>query len=102
MYLLKEIMPSILPPIVHLFNLSFQSGYIPESYKTAKIITIFKGGEKDRFTNYRPISILSSFSKVLEKIVAVQMLKFLTKYQLLYSGNYGFRPRHDTFNSIVE
>ena len=102
MYLLKEIMPSILPPIVHLFNLSFQSGYIPESYKTAKIITIFKGGEKDRFTNYRPISILSSFSKVLEKIVAVQMLKFLTKYQLLFSGQYGFRPRHDTTQPLIQ
>ena len=102
MSLLKEIMPNIISPTVHLFNLSFQTGFIPENYKCAKIITIFKGGEKDRFTNYRPISILSSFSKILEKIVAIQMLKYLTKHQLLFSGQYGFRPRHDTTQPLIQ
>ena len=56
--LLKEIMPSILNPIVHLFNLSLKTGYIPEQYKQAKVIPIYKALDKEDFTNYRPISLL--------------------------------------------
>ena len=56
--LLKKIIESIVYPIAHLFNLSFKTGYIPSDYKCAKIIPIFKTDEKDKFNNYRPISIL--------------------------------------------
>ena len=65
--LLKEIIDSIVFPIAHLFNLSFKTGYIPSDYKCAKIIPIFKTEEKDKFNNYRPISILPALSKLLEK-----------------------------------
>ena len=60
--LLKEIMPNIVTPVVCLFNLSLKSGYIPENYKCAKVIPIYKSGTTNDFTNYRPISLLSSFS----------------------------------------
>ena len=74
--LVKEIMPFI-DPVVHVFNLSLRSGYIPDSYKCAKVIPIFKSGSKSEFTNYRPISLLSSFSKLLEKIIAqLEILRY--------------------------
>jgi len=56
-----------------LFNLSFKTGYIPSDYKCAKIIPIFKTEEKDKFNNYRPISVLPAPSKLLEKISASQI-----------------------------
>ena len=64
--LIKSIMPSIMGPICHLFNLLFKAGIIPTILKIAKIVPAFKSGESEKFTNYRPISLLSSFWKLLE------------------------------------
>ena len=101
MFLLKEIANEIINPLIHLFNLSFKTGFIPQNYKCAKVVPIYKAGEKNRFNNYRPISLLSAFSKVLEKIVAIQMLKFLDQNKILYSHQYGFRPGHDTTQPLL-
>ena len=100
--LLKDIIPFILNPIVHLFNLSLKTGYIPDSYKQAKVIPIYKSQEKNDFTNYRPISLLSTFSKLLEKIVAKQMFRFLNKHKILYEHQYGFRSGHDTTQPLLQ
>ena len=99
--LLKSIMPSIMGPICHLFNLSFKTGYIPTILKTAKIVPIFKTGESDKFTNYRPISLLSSFSKLLEKVAGNQIMKYLNKFKLLYEHQYGFRAKHNTTQPLI-
>ena len=69
--------------------------------KTVKVIPIFKTDDKHNFTNYRPISLLSSFSKLLEKIAAAQMIKFLNKYNLLYKHQYGFRKGHNTTHPLI-
>ena len=61
--------PSVKPlTIAHIFNLSLFCGVFPDYMKIAKIIPIFKNGQKTEFTNYRSISILSQFSKILEKL----------------------------------
>ena len=101
-YLLKEIIPIILIPIVYLFNESIRSGYIPDSYKCAKVIPIFKSGDQTQFTNYRPISLLSSFSKLLEKIISKQIMAYLNKYDILYSHQYGFRPKYNTTQPVIQ
>ena len=100
--LLKLIMPQILTPLCHLFNLSFQTGYIPIQLKTAKVIPIFKSGDKNSYNNYRPISLLNSFSKLLEKIVARQMLGFLNKNKTIYNHQYGFRKNHSTIHPVLQ
>ena len=99
--LLKFIFPSVMLPLCHLFNLSFKSGYIPVQMKTAKVVPIFKSGEPDNFTNYRPISLLSSFSKLLEKIAAKQIMRYLNKFALLYEHQYGFRARYNTTQPLI-
>ena len=99
--LLKYIAPSIMRPICHLFDLSFKTGYIPTNLKTAKVVPVFKSGEAESFNNYRPISLLSSFSKLLEKVAAKQMIQFLNKYNLLYEHQYGFRPKHNTTHPVL-
>lgn len=100
--LLIEIMPCIIFPIIHLFNLSLKTGYIPNDYKRAKVIPIFKAGETNRFDNYRPISLLNAFSKLLEKIVACQMMKYLNKFKLLYEHQYGFRSGRNTSQPLIQ
>ena len=99
--LLKKILPLIIIPICHLFNLSFQTGYIPCQFKTAKVVPIFKSDDKHSFSNYRPISLLSSLSKLLEKIVARQIVGFLTKNKILYGHQYGFRKGHSTIHPVL-
>ena len=69
--------------------------------KIAKIIPIYKSGEKNIFKNYRPISILPAFSKILEKVVATNLMKFLKSSNQLYEHQYGFRPQHSTVHPVL-
>ena len=70
--------------------------------KTAKVVPIFKSGDFHSFTNYRPISLLSSLSKLLEKIVAKQMVGYLNKHKILYEHQYGFRKGHSTIHPVLQ
>ena len=81
--LLKEIAPIILTPLTYLINMSLKTGYVHSSLKIAKIVPVFKDSDKHSFTNYRPISLLSPFSKLLEKIVCYQLYTFFTKSKYL-------------------
>lgn len=101
-HLLKQIITSIIDPVTYLFNLSFKTGFIPDDFKCAKVTPIYKSDEQSDFTNYRPISVLSSFSKLIEKIAAIQIFKYLNKYNILYEHQYGFRPKHDTTQPLIQ
>jgi hypothetical protein len=68
MIIVKNIIEEIVEPLTYIFNLSFQSGKFPNKMKIAKIIPLYKDGDRHNFTNYRPVSILPQFSKVLEKL----------------------------------
>ena len=59
----------LLNPLVHMFNLSFSTGIFPSELKIAKVIPLFKHGNKSDFSNYRPTSLLSQFSKILDKLL---------------------------------
>ena len=72
----------ITPYITQLYSLSFDFGIYPECLKTAKIIPIFKAGLKTEVNNYRPISLLSNFSKILEKLIYSRLTKFLEKHKM--------------------
>ena len=80
-------MPLLAELISHVFNLSIQTGYIPNEFKTARVIPIYKSDSEFSFNNYRPISLLPALSKLLEKIVAKQMCGFIEKirYCTIYS-----------------
>ena len=70
--------------------------------KIAKIIPIFKNGQKTEFTNYRPISILSQFSKILEKLFNLRLEKFLDANKILSDSQYVFRPGMSTVHAAAE
>ena len=99
--LLKYIIDSIQTPLCHLFNLSFRSGIVPSFMKTAKCVPVYKSGNNQDFSNYRPISLLSTFAKLQEKIVSIQMMKYLHKFRILYEHQYGFRTNHNTLHPML-
>ena len=94
--LLKQIAPIIIIPLHYLINLSLETGFVPSEMKIAKIVPVFKDGDRHNYNNYRPISLLSSFSKLVEKIVSRQLISFLNAHNILYQHQYGFRANHNT------
>ncbi len=68
MKIIKSVKCHILAPLVHVLNLSFAQGKVPDECKVAKVVPIHKRNDKQIFTNYRPVSVLSAFSKILEKL----------------------------------
>ena len=100
--LLKQIIPSICEVLSYIFNLSFTTGVVPSLLKQAHVTPIFKTGDRHDFTNYRPISILASISKLLEKVVYTRISDFITKHNILTPHQFGFRPKRSTFMAINE
>ena len=92
----------ILTPLTYIFNLSLSEGIVPESFKTAKVIPIYKKKNKYDPTNDRPISLLSIFNKLLEKLMHHRLYSFLNKYNILYKHQFGFRENHSTTLAIIE
>jgi hypothetical protein len=68
-FLVKQTINSYVIPLLHIFNLSISTGTVPRNFKIAKVIPIYKSGDPTDPNNYRPISLLCTFSKILEKIV---------------------------------
>ena len=97
----KKIIRSIANPLCHIFSLSFISGDIPSQLKTAKIIPIFKSGDSSSLDNYRPIALLSVFSKIMEKIVCSRLSIFLENNDILTPNQYGFRKNHSTLHPML-
>jgi len=102
MVLVKDIIDCIVSPLTYICNQSFSTGIFPSKMKTAKVIPIFKNGDKQQFTNYRPISILSQFSKILEKLFVKRLDDFIAKHNLLSEHQYGFRPNRSTSMAVTE
>ena len=89
--LLKILSSSVSPLLASLANHSFQTGIFPEKLKTAKVIALFKKGDCELPSNYRPISLLSIFSKIFEKLMYKRLYKFLEIHNVLYSLQFGFQ-----------
>ena len=90
----------MLQPLTHLFNLSFKTGYIPPQLKFSIIKPIYKSDNRHLFTNYRPISILSSLAHLIEKTVCGQLIGYLEQNNILYMHQYGFRSGHNTAHAL--
>ena len=102
MCMLKQIIPHILTPLRHICNTSLSQGIFPDEMKIARIIPLFKSGDKQNVSNYRPISLLPQFSKILEKIFNNRLIHFLTSNNLLYLRQYCFRKNMSTSMAIME
>lgn len=98
--LLKFLDKHIVLPITHICNLSLSNGRFPEVWKTAVVTPIHKSGDKSTPINYRPISLLSVVSKLLEKIVNNRLVNYLEMNHLLSPAQFGFRRGRSTEHAV--
>ena len=98
---IKAVSSPIVTPLVHCLNLSIQTGVVPNELKLARVIPIFKKGSANEISNYRPISILPCFSKILERLMHSRLIEFLNKHDILYRYQFGFRENHSTNHALT-
>ena len=98
---MREVYHSFLGILTTLFNKSFSTGYVPLCLKLAKIVPVYKSGEATDCNNYRPISLLSTYGKLMEKVVAPQILAHLNRNSILSDFQFGFRPKHSTIHPVT-
>jgi exonuclease III len=100
--LLKTLKGKISKPLTFIINQSFQNGCFPDVLKVAKVKSLFKKGDLHDPNNYRPISILPSISKVFEKVMHKQIVRYFERNALFYENQYGFRAKHSTEFAVLE
>ena len=89
-------------PFAYIYNQSIANGIVPDVFKISRVTPIYKSGEVTDTGNYRPIATLSSFSKVLERLVYNQLYLFLEKNDIIYKYQFGFRKGYSTEQAILE
>ena len=99
---LKFIKEEILVPLTHLINISIECSYVPKAWKTAKMVPIFKSGDPSQPTNYRPISLLPTMSKVLERAVCNQVYGYFERHNKLYNLQFGYRHGFSTEGLLLK
>ena len=100
-FLVKKCVDSFIEPLTYLVNSSISEGIFPSELKLARVVPIFKSGDPSLITNYRPISVLSFFSKVFEKVMYNHIISFMNKNDVLYDKQFGFRQKHSTQQAII-
>ena len=98
---LKILSAVIGKPLEILFNASFSTGIVPSSLKLANVIPVYKKDSQFCLCNYRPISLLSIFNKLLEKLICCRLLDFLEKEKIFYDKQFGFRTKHSTDHAVL-
>ena len=100
--LLKYSSNVISSTLAEIINLSISTGMYPSKLKMAKIIPIFKAEDNTNANNYRPISLLSNFNRIFEKLVFSRMESFIEQNDILSPSQYGFRKAHSTQHAILD
>lgn len=90
-----------LEPLIHIINNIINTGIVPISFKIAIITPIYKKGNPSKAANYRPISLLSNFSKIFERVIKLRLANYLEENQLLPKSPFGFRNGRNTEGAIT-
>ena len=99
--LIKSLKGEIVFPLSILINNSLVNGIVPASMKIAKVLPLYKGKDRQLLSNYRPISLLHTLSKVLDKVVHNKLYRFLKQHDILFESQYGFRKHHSTIHGVA-
>ena len=94
--MLKDAAPIQAEPLAYIINRSLTDSTVPSKLKIAKVLPLFKSGTKTSMDNYRLISILPTFSKILERVVYEELSNYLESNDLMTLSQYGFRRRNNT------
>ena len=98
----KYLAAELAVPLTHIINLTFITGKIPMDLKTSTIVPVYKMGDNQEFSNYRSISLLPCFSKVLEKIMYKKLISYVHKIGILDEHQFGFRKNHSTNFALID
>ena len=99
--MMKNIKESIKTPLTHICNKSFISGLFPFEMKIANVVPIFKSGDDMVFLNYRPVSALPVFFKLLERLMYNRLFCFINDNKLLYDYQFGSQKGKSTYMAMV-
>ena len=100
--ILKEIKKEILEPLSTLINLSFDTADFLNCLKRLiDVIPVYKKGDQQECNNYRPISLLSNISKLIEIVLYNRLYKFLNQSKCLFNYQFGFRNHHSTNHALI-
>ena len=102
MKVIKLSVDLLIEPLMHIFNLSLQNGTMPSQLKISKVTPVYKNGKTNNVNNYRPIAILSSIGKIIEKIVTEQLYDYFETNNLLNSSQHGFRRGRSTETALCD
>ena len=99
---IKDAKTTLAPILSKLINLSYRTNTFPTSMKIAKIKAIHKKDDYNDFSNYRPISILPTISKIFERSATNQLIKYLEEHNLLNSNQHAYRKAHSTVTCLFQ
>ena len=88
-------------PLAQVANLSYQQGIFPGELQIAAVTPIYEAKDPMMFNNYHPISLVSVFAKILERLMYNRLLAFINKYQIFLKHQFGFRHKHSTFLALI-
>ena len=100
--LLKLIPDLILVPHCRIISMSFPTGMYLDALKICKTIPIHKGGLPTDLNNYGPISLLSIFDKIIEKIMHKRLYNFLGDHDILFNNQFGFQKNISTSAALIQ
>ena len=98
-FFIKDAAPILVPPLTFIFNLILSTGIFPDCWKKTRITPVYKKGDKENIVNYRPISLLSNFSKILESLLANHFYSELCP--CISDRQHGFMKKGSTFTNLL-
>ena len=101
-YVIKLVRHELLPAITHVINLSIRQSKFPTQFKVAKVIPLYKKDDKFKPMNYRPVAILPICSKILERVIFLQLVKYLEDNRIIHPNHHGFRSYHNTTTALLQ
>ena len=101
-YIIKLMVDDILPAVTHIVNLSIQQAAFPSLYKLAKIIPLLKKDDPLVPKNYRPVAILCILSKVIERVIFMQLVEYMNTNDFFQPNHHGFRGHHSTSTAMIQ
>ena len=100
-FVTKQCVDYYVVPLTYIINKSLVEGIFPSELKLARVVPIFKSGDSSKISNFRPISVLSFFSKVFERIMYNYVVDFMETHHVVYKCQFGFRQKHSTQQAII-
>ena len=98
---IKHVKLYISKPLAHITNLSFKNSVFPHELKKANVVPIFKKDDKMAFSNYRPVSVLPVFSKIIERLMYNRLFDYINENKLLYKYQFGFQKGKSTNMALI-